>query len=132
MSPMPSYRSNSSTSLFPPIPAVSNSTSDDDDNKKAFPNITTAMTRQQQQSEIFPPTPSTPTASNRRIERFVNKISHMGNNNNQFPDPAKQSARTAKLKVEVVDAGNGRKGTKINVGSKNTKVVIYNRYMDNY
>lgn len=50
----------------------------------------------------------------------------MGNNNNQVPDPAKQSARTAKLKVEVVDAGNERKGAKRIVGRKNTKVMIYN------
>ncbi|KAG2224373.1 hypothetical protein INT45_006773, partial [Circinella minor] len=105
MSPMPSYRSNSSTGLFPPVPTVSNSTTDDDDNKKHSLNATPAMAKQQQQPEHFPPTPSTPTVPNRRIERFVNKISHMGNNNNnQFPDPVKQSARTAKLKVEVVDA----------------------------
>ncbi|KAI9260653.1 hypothetical protein BDA99DRAFT_512774 [Phascolomyces articulosus] len=114
MSPMApvSFRSNSSTSLFPPLPTRSNSFSDDGDDspkshqQNSFANVaTTVMAKQQLQSENIPPTPTTPTTPHGRIERFVNRISHMGNNNNnQLPDPAKQSARTAKLKIEVVDA----------------------------
>ncbi|KAI8149325.1 hypothetical protein BJV82DRAFT_587562 [Fennellomyces sp. T-0311] len=109
MSPL-APRSNSSSILLTTSASATTSSPknspDESDNtpRPSFSSVASSVMAKQQQPNDPPPTPMTPmtpTTQQRRIDRFVNKFSHLGN---QHIDPAKQSARTAKLKVEVVEA----------------------------
>lgn len=80
--------------------------SDDSENIDDIPKIPNSLASIV--NKHFPATavtdPMTPITPHKRIERFMKQISSLGNH----PDPAKQTSKVAKLKIEAADAGEKR------------------------